>query len=48
MPLQKPWDHGIELKKGFELKKSKVYLLSLQEQTEVDSFLNDQLKKGYI
>jgi hypothetical protein len=48
MPLRKPWDHGIELKKGFVPKKSKVYPLSPQEQDEVDSFLNEQLRKGYI
>jgi Retroviral aspartyl protease len=48
MLLRKPWDHGIELKPGFVPKKSKVYLLSPQEQIEVDSFLNKQLQKGYI
>ena len=48
MPLRKPWDHGIELKPGFVPKKSKVYPLSPQEQVEVDSFINEQLRKGYI
>jgi hypothetical protein len=38
MPLRKPWDHSIELKPGFVPNKSKVYLLSPQEQIEVDSF----------
>ena len=46
--MRKPWDHGIELKPGFVLKKSKVYPLSPQEQLEVDSFINEQLRKGYI
>jgi hypothetical protein len=48
MLLRKPCDHGIELKPGFVLKKSKVYPLSPQEQMEVDSFINEQLRKGYI
>jgi hypothetical protein len=48
MPKRKPWDHSIELKPGFVPKKSKVYPLSPQEQIEVDSFINEQLRKGYI
>jgi len=28
LPLRKPWDHTIETKSGFQLKKSKVYALS--------------------
>ena len=48
MPLRKPWDHAIEMKEGFEPKKSKVYPLSPLEQTEVDDFINEQLRKGYI
>jgi hypothetical protein len=48
MPLRKPWDHGIEMKPGFKPKKSKVYPLSPQEQVEVDDFINEQLRKGYI
>jgi len=48
LPLQKPWDHTIETKSGFQLKKSKVYALSQKEQEEVDDFINEQLRKGYI
>ena len=48
MPLQKPWDHGIELKEEFILRKLKVYPLSPLEQTEVDDFISEQLRKGYI
>ena len=48
MLIRKPWDHVIEMKEGFELKKSKVYPLSPLEQTEVDDFINEQLRKGYI
>jgi len=48
LPLHKPWDHVIETKSGFQLKKSKVYALSPKEQEEVDDFINEQLRKGYI
>jgi len=48
LPLRKPWDHAIETKSGFQPKKSKVYALSPKEQEEVDDFINEQLRKGYI
>jgi hypothetical protein len=48
MPLRKPWDHVIGIKLGFVLKKSKVYPLSPLEQKGVDSFITEQLRKGYI
>ena len=48
MLLQKPWDHAIDLKNTFKLKKGRIIPLSLQEQEEVTMFLDDQLKKGYI
>ena len=48
MPVQKTWDHAIELKKGFTLKKEKVYSLSREEREEVQKFVEDQLRKGYI
>ena len=48
MPIQKPWDHAIDLKEGFEPKKAKVYPLSPEEQKEVAAFVEDQLAKGYI
>jgi len=38
----------IELKEGFILKKGKVYLLSREEREEVQVFVEDQLRKGYI
>jgi len=46
--LHKSWDHAIETKWGFQPKKSKVYALSPKEQEEVDGFINEQLRKGYI
>jgi len=48
MPVQKPWDHAIELKKGFVPRKGKVYSLSRDEREEVQAFVEDQLRKGYI
>ena len=48
MPVQKTWDHTIELKEGFVLKKRKVYSLSREEREEVQAFVEDQLRKGYI
>ena len=48
MPLRKPWDHAIDLKDMFKLKKGHIIPLSPTEQEEVTVFLDDQLKKGYI
>ena len=41
MPVQKTWDHTIELKEGFMPKKGKVYLLSREEKEEVQTFVED-------
>ena len=48
MPTKKLWDYTIDLKKGFALKKGKVYLLSREEREEVHKFIQIQLKKRYI
>jgi len=48
MPVQKTWDHAIELKEGFTPKKGKVYSLLREEREEVQAFVEDQLRKGYI
>ena len=48
MLLRKPWDHAIDLKDMFKLKKGHIIPLSPAEQEEVTVFLDDQLKKGYI
>jgi len=48
MPVQKPWDHAIELKEGFIPRKGKVYSLCRDEREEVQAFVEDQLRKGYI
>ena len=48
MPLRKPWDHGIDLKEDFPPKKGQLIPLLVDEQKEVEAFLDDQLSKGYI
>jgi len=48
MPTRKAWDHAIDLREGFVLKKGKIYPLSRVEREEVQEFVKDQLRKGYI
>jgi len=48
MLVQKTWDHAIELKEGFMPRKGKVYSLLREEREEVQKFIEDQLRKGYI
>ena len=48
MPVQKTWDHTIELKEGFMPKKGKVYSLLKEKKEEVQAFIEDQLRKEYI
>jgi len=48
MPTRKLWDHAIDMKEGFVLRKGKVYLLSREEREEVREFVKEQLRKGYI
>ena len=48
MPTRKVWDHVIEVKEVFVLRKRKVYLLLREEREEVREFVQEQLRKGYI
>ena len=48
MPIRKLWDHTIEMREGFLLRKGKVYLLSREERKEVHEFIMEQLRKWYI
>ena len=48
IPTRKIWDHTIEVKKGFVLRKEKVYPLSREEREEVREFIKEQLRKDYI
>ena len=47
-PESWPYDHKIEMKTGFQPKAFKGYNLTLEEQTELDKFLKENLDKGYI
>ena len=48
IPTRKIWDHAIDLKKMFKPRKGKIYPLSKDEREEVQKFINNQLRKGYI
>jgi len=48
MPIRKVWDHAIDVKEGFMLRKEKVYPLLREEREEVREFVKEQLRKGYI
>ena len=48
MLTRKMWDHAIDVKEGFVLRKGKVYLLSREEREEVREFIREQLRKEYI
>jgi len=48
MPTRKIWDHAINTKEEFVLRKGKVYPLSREEREEVREFIQEQLRKGYI
>ena len=48
MPKRKIWDHAIDLKKMFKPQKERIYPLSKDKRKEVQNFVNDQLRKGYI
>ena len=48
MLTRKLWDHAIDIKEGFVLRKGKVYPLSREEREEVREFIKEQLQKVYI
>jgi len=45
---RKVWDHTIDLKETFKPQKRRIYPLSKNEREEVQNFIEDQLRKGYI
>jgi hypothetical protein len=47
LPDHKPWDHAIELEFGAKASSTKVYPL-LNEQTELDAFIEENLASGQI
>jgi len=48
MPTRKVWDHAIDLKEMFKPQKGRIYPLSKNEREEIQNFVEDQLRKGYI
>ena len=48
MPVRKPWDHAINLKEDFVLRKERMFMMLRQEKEEVREFIEEQLRKGYI
>jgi len=48
IPTRKVWDHAIDLKEMFKLWKGRIYPLFKNEREEVQNFVEDQLRKGYI
>ena len=49
MPLRKPYDHAIDFMKGTKLPKpAKIYPLSLAERDSLDTWIDKELRKGYI
>uniref|UniRef100_A0A0W0FF01 RNA-directed DNA polymerase n=1 Tax=Moniliophthora roreri TaxID=221103 RepID=A0A0W0FF01_MONRR len=47
-PISRSYDHAIELKPEFTLRDCKVYSLTALEQAELNNFLAENLRKGYI
>ena len=48
MPTRKVWNHTIDLKEMFKPQKGRIYPLSKNKREEVQNFVEDQLRKGYI
>ncbi|ESK87187.1 hypothetical protein Moror_5858 [Moniliophthora roreri MCA 2997] len=47
-PISRHYDHAIDLKPEFVPKDCKLYSLTVPEQQELDKFLDENLRKGYI
>jgi len=48
MLIRKIWDHAIDLKEMFKSQKERIYSLFKDKREEVQKFVEDQLRKGYI
>jgi hypothetical protein len=48
LPEHRKWDHAIELEREPSPRFRKVYLMTLTEQTEMDTFLEEALATGCI
>ena len=48
LPPRRPWDHKIDLDPDFVPKRMPVYNLTPKEREELDKFISENLRKGYI
>jgi len=48
MPVRKVWDHVINLRDNFRTSKVQVYPLFRNKKEEVQKFVDEHLKQGYI
>ena len=48
LPQRRKWDHAIELKPDYEPKVHKLYSLSPKERDTMNTFIDENLAKGYI
>jgi hypothetical protein len=48
MPESRPYDYAIKLKEDFVPQDCKVYALSQEEEKEMNEFIDENLRKGYI
>ena len=46
--MKKLWNHAIEMKKKYVLRKEKVYPLSRKGKEKIYKFIEEQLEKRYI
>ncbi|THH03884.1 hypothetical protein EW145_g5927 [Phellinidium pouzarii] len=47
-PIERPYDHAINLKPDFIPRDCKLYSMTPQEEVALDEFLTENLRKGYI
>jgi len=48
IPVRKPWDHVMNLRKDFVPKKERTYSILKEENEKIREFIEEQLRKGYI
>jgi len=48
LPPRRPWDHAIELKRDAPAKTGKIYSLSPDEQKQLETFIDENLRSGRI
>ena len=48
MPTKKLWNHVIEVKEEFVLRKKKMYSLSREKREEIYKFIKEQLRKNIL